>query len=189
MALVGGHRRDAEQRPAGRGPGREVGGVDAGLGDVHPVGRQRVQLEQPAPGPRAGRDDGGGGREDRALPRPASSAVVGRRRWPSGMCTSTTSRSRLACGTSTSGAAEATSPSSSTTAPSGIRCDDAGEGGERRRVGSRPGAGHGVLVHRPAERGEPAADLAVVGVAAARPGRVVDAVGHDDVHRRHSGRS
>ena len=36
---------------------------------------------------------------------------------------------------------------------------------------------------------EPAADPAVVGVAAARPGRVVDAVGDDDVHRRHSGRS
>ena len=31
MALVEGHRRDAEQRPAGRRPGCEVGGVDAGL--------------------------------------------------------------------------------------------------------------------------------------------------------------
>ena len=41
--------------------------------------------------------------------------------FPSGMCTSATSRNRLACGTSTSGAAEATSPSSSTTASSGIR--------------------------------------------------------------------
>ena len=50
VALVEGHRRDAEQRPAGRGPGRELGGVDAGLGDVHPVGGQRVELQQPAAG-------------------------------------------------------------------------------------------------------------------------------------------
>ncbi len=62
--------------PAAR-PGRELGGVDGGLGDVHAVGRQRVQLEQPAPGPRARRDDGGGGREHRALARPR---VAGRRR-------------------------------------------------------------------------------------------------------------
>ena len=59
----------------------------------------------------------------------ASSAPSSAGRWPSGMCTSTTSRNRLACGTSTSGAVEATSPSSSTTASSGIRSDDAGEGG------------------------------------------------------------
>ena len=39
---------------------------------------------------------------------------------PSGMWTSTTSRNRPASGTSTSGAVEATSPSSSTSAPSGI---------------------------------------------------------------------
>jgi hypothetical protein len=31
--------------------------------------------------------------------------------------------------------------------------------------------------------------VAVVGVAAARPGRIVDAVGHDDVHLSHNGRS
>ena len=55
--------------------------------------------------------------------------------------------------------------------------DDVGEGGARRRVGSRPAARHGVLVHRPADRGEPPADAAVIGVAAARPGRVVDALG------------
>jgi len=30
--------------PAGRGPGREVGCIDTGVGDVHPVGRQRVEL-------------------------------------------------------------------------------------------------------------------------------------------------
>ena len=40
--------------------------------------------------------------------------------WPSGMCTSVTSRNLLAWGTNTSGAVEATRPSSSTTASSGI---------------------------------------------------------------------
>ena len=55
-------------------------------------------------------------------------------RWPSGMCTSTTCRSRSACGTSTSGAADAISPSSSTTAPSGIRRMACVERGVRRRT-------------------------------------------------------
>jgi len=39
--------------------------------------------------------------------------------WPSGMCTSTTRRSRPDSGASTSGTADAINPSSSTTAPSG----------------------------------------------------------------------
>ena len=54
----------------------------------------------------------------RALTTPSSSPGG---RWPSGMCTSTTCRSRRACPTSASGAADAISPSTSTTAASGIR--------------------------------------------------------------------
>ena len=46
-----------------------------------------------------------------------------------------------------------------------------------------------VLAHAPAERREPPADAAVVGVAAARARGVVDAGGHDRVDLRHSGRS
>ena len=46
-----------------------------------------------------------------------------------------------------------------------------------------------VLVHRPAERGEPLADPAIVRVATAGPPGVVDALGDDDVHLGHSGRS
>ena len=42
----------------------EAGGVDARLGHVHSVGRQRVQLPQPAPSPCAGRNDGGGRLDD-----------------------------------------------------------------------------------------------------------------------------
>jgi hypothetical protein len=61
----------------------------------------------------------------------------------------------------------------------------------RERCGSRPGPAHahGVLVHRPAERGELVADPAVIEVASTRPGGVVDAGGHDDVDRSHRGRS
>ena len=75
-------------------------GVDARLGHVHSVGRQRVQLPQPAPSPCAGRDDGGGRSRtspSRAWTAPASSGA----RWPSGIehdC-----RSRRACGTSARG--------------------------------------------------------------------------------------
>ena len=57
-------------------------------------------------------------RTARSRLRVPSASSKGRR--PSGMCTSTTSRNRAASGTSTSGAVEATSPSSSTTVPSGI---------------------------------------------------------------------
>ena len=63
------------------------------------------------------------------------------------------------------------------------------EGGVPRRPGPRPGAGDRMLLHRPAERGELSADPAVVGVAAARLRGVVDALGDDDVDRRHSDRS
>ena len=68
VTLAGGHRRDAKQGLTRRGPGCEIGGVDAGLGDVHPLGGQPVQLEQPAAAPFARRDDGGGSREDRPFP-------------------------------------------------------------------------------------------------------------------------
>ena len=79
VPLVGRHRRDAQQRVAGRRPRRGACGVDAGPGDVHPVGRQRVQLLQPAPGPCAGRDDGDGRREHLALARPDRAGLVVRR--------------------------------------------------------------------------------------------------------------
>ncbi|HZC15032.1 MAG TPA: glycosyltransferase, partial [Thermoleophilaceae bacterium] len=58
-----------------------------------------------------------------------------------------------------------------------------------RLAAPRPSTGHGVLVHRPAELGEPSADSAVVCVATARPGRVVDALRDDDVDLAHSARS
>jgi hypothetical protein len=67
--------------------------------------------------------------------------------------------------------------------------DDRFECGKRSQVAAGPRTGDGVLVHGPVGRREAAGESAVVDVASARPGGVVDAVGHDEVHRRHSGRS
>jgi hypothetical protein len=67
--------------------------------------------------------------------------------------------------------------------------NSAGEGGVARLVRPRPGAWHRVLVHRPAEGGEAAADPTVVRVAATRPRGVIDALRDDDVDRGHSDRS
>ena len=187
MPLVRGHGRDAQQRPAGRAPGREIGGVDGGLGDMHPVGRQRVELQQPAPCPGAGRDDGSGAREDRALPLAGVAGLTRRVAQRHVHEHDQPQPARLRH--QHLGGRRGDQPVEQHDGVVGDLLDDAGEGGARRRVGPRPGAGYGVLVHRPAERGEPAADLAVIDVASARPGRVVDAVRDDDVHRRHSGRS
>ena len=60
---------------------------------------------------------------------------------------------------------------------------------ERCGVRPRPRPGHGVLVHRPAERAQSPTVPPVIRVAAARPGRIVDAVRNDDMHRAHNGRS
>jgi len=67
--------------------------------------------------------------------------------------------------------------------------DGAREGRVPGLAAPRPGTGHRVLVHRPAELGEPQADSAVVCVATARPGWVVDALRDDDVDLAHSARS
>ena len=79
MALARDHRRDGEQRPGGLCPRREVGGVDAGLGDVHAIAGQGIELEKPSPGPPAGRDDRSGGREDGAFLRPVILPAVAQR--------------------------------------------------------------------------------------------------------------
>jgi hypothetical protein len=65
----------------------------------------------------------------------------------------------------------------------------AGQGRCGDGVGPGPGTGDGVLADLPADRGEPGAEPPVVDVAAARPGRVVNAVGDHDVHHAHSARS
>ena len=184
MALAGDHRRDGEQRPGGLGARCELGGVDAGLGDVHAIAGQRIQLEKPSPGPPAGRDDGRGGCEDRAFLRPDILPAVAQRHvhehhqpQPARL------RHQHLRGR------RGDQPVEQHDGAVGDPPDDAGEGGVRRSAGPRPGAGHGVDVHRPARVGELAAHPAVIGVASGRPGRIVDAIRHHNMHRRHSARS
>ena len=189
MALGVGDRRDAEQRPAVGRPGSELGGIDAGRGDMHPVSGQPIELPQPPPGPRAGGDDAGRGREDRAL---AGPGVVG-----PAVCGAAPQRhvhehdeaQPAGLGHEHLGGRGRDQPVEQHDGVVGNAFDDAGQGGERRRVGPAPEAGHRVLVHRPAQRGQPTAQMAVIDVAAGGAGRVIDAVGQDGMDRRHRGRS
>jgi hypothetical protein len=189
VPLVGRQCRDAEQRAAGGASRREAGGVDARLRHVHPLGRQPVQLPQPAAGPRAGRDDGSGRREHLALARSDCVGLLVRRpvaeRHVHQHDLAQPPRLRNE-GLGGGGCDQAVEQhhGAGRNPPDGAR-----EGGVRRVAGPRPGARDRVLAHRPAERGEFSADAPVVGVAAARPRRVVDALRDDDVDLVHSGRS
>ncbi len=98
----------AEQPGAGLRAGGGRDGLGTGLGDVHAVAGHRAARQQLPPRPAAGGDHRPGGAERRGLPDPAG-----------GMCSRSTSRSRPAWGTTSSGAAPTTSPSTSTVAPSG----------------------------------------------------------------------
>ena len=62
--------------------------------DVHALGGQPVKLQQPPPGPDAGRDDAAAAAERRAPGARDLVGAVGGGREPSGMCTRTTRRSR-----------------------------------------------------------------------------------------------
>jgi hypothetical protein len=189
VPLVGRQRRDAEERVAGRAPRREAGGVDAGLGHVHPVGRQLVQLPQPAPSPCAGRDDGGGRRQDLALARAHRAGLVVRRAVAERHVHEHDLPQPARMRHERFGGGGGDQPIEQHHGAIRNPPDGAREGGVPRLAGTRPGAGHDMLVDRPAESGEPLADPAVVGVATARPRRVVNALRDDDVHRGHRGRS
>ncbi len=186
MPLAGDHRRHREQCPGGRRSRREVGGVDAGLGDVDAVARQRVELQEDSSGPRARRDD----RTRRpTAPRPPAPWC----RHPSCPAPAACARARPAVG--------GPPPGPAPRAQARRRARRAGRPRRRgsrtasasaahdARIGPRPRSGHFVYVHRPAGRGEAAAHPAVEGVAPARPRRVVDPFGNDHVHRGHSARS
>ncbi len=182
VPLVGRHRRDAQQRVAGRRPRRGACGVDAGPGDVHPVGRERVQLLQPAPGPCAGRDDGGGRREDLALARPDRAGLVVRRAVAERHVDEHDLPEAARVRHERLGGGACDQPVEQHHGPVRDPPDGAREGGVAAPAPS-------LLAHRPAERGELPADPAVVRVPAARPRRVVDPLRDDDVDLRHSGRS
>ena len=155
MALVEGDRCHAQQRVAGRARRREVGCVDRRLGDVHPIGGQRVQLGQAAARPGAGRDDRSRGRQDRAFSRPGLvGPAVGRavtERHVDEHDQPQTARLRHEYLRGRRG----NEPVEQHDGAIGDPLHGAGKGGERRRVGSAPEAGYGVLVHRPAEEPSP----------------------------------
>ncbi len=67
--------------------------------------------------------------------------------------------------------------------------DDAVQRRECPRVRLRPTSGNAVLGYLPAERAQPVADPPVVSVTAARPLRIVDTVGHDEMDSGHNDRS
>ena len=64
VSLVRDHGGDAEQPAAAGSAGRLVVQVRAGTGDLHPLRREPVAVQQPLAGPRAGRHDGTRLRED-----------------------------------------------------------------------------------------------------------------------------
>jgi hypothetical protein len=183
------HRTDAEQRVAGRGPRSEPGGVNAGLGHVHPVGRQRVELSQPAPSPCAGRDDGGGRSEDLALARTDRAGLAVRRAVAERHVNEHDLPQPARLGHERFGGGGGDQPVEQDHGAIGNPPDGACQSRVPGLAAPRPTTGHGVLMHRPAELGESSADSAVVCVATARPRRVVDALRDDEVDRAHSSRS
>ena len=156
---------------------------------MHTVGRQRVQLPQPAPSPCAGRDDGGGRREDLALARSDRAGLIVRRAVSERHVHEHDLPQAARLRHERFGGGARDQPVQQHHGAIRDPPDGARQGGVRRFAGPRPGAGHGVFVHRPAERGESSADPAVVCVATARLRRVVDVLRDDDVDLGHSGRS
>ena len=121
----------------------------------------------------------------RACVRTARSSSAATATSPNGMWTRTTSRSRADSGTRTAPAADAIRPSSRTIPPSGTRPTVCAS----RDSAAASGRGHspGTTSSRTSQpgRGELVADPPVVGVPAAGPRGVVDAVGDDDVDGGH----
>ena len=175
-------RRTAARRPPSV-PGPSRGGVDAGLGDVHPVEREHVELR---PGDR------------RVHPLVVTTAAADRRTSRSreriASASSHGGRARAACARAPPAAARLAWPHEHRR---GAARDEAvdqhdravGDPASARARAPCSAAPARGQAPRPRVRaptspaGEAAADPPVVGVAAARPPGVVDAVGHDDVDR------
>ncbi len=186
MALLGDHRTDAEQRFAGLGSTRRPGDRGAGLGDTHPDDGQVVELDQAVPGPGARRHGRGRGFEDHALSPPrvvVGWAVAERHVDEHDEAEATRLRYQHL------GRGRGDQPVEQHDGVIGDLSQGLLEGRERCRAGTIPETGDGALVRRPAMRAELTQEVAVVGVPAARPERIVDAVGHDEEHLPHSGRS
>ncbi len=184
LALARGQRGHAQEAGDAVGAGGEGGDVGARGGDMDPVGGQAVVRDEAADRPLAGADHRGHRAQDRAL---LGVQLGGDGGIEAGLVT------------------ERKVDQDGQAQPVGLRDDDLGDpaghdpvhedGGAVRQLaqypgefgtGVRAGAGplavHGVLVDLPAEAGQVQADAAVVRVAAARRGRVVDTARHHEVH-------
>ena len=155
---------ERRRRPA-TGRGRRRRAASAGSsGSSSPPRRRTAAPQPPAPAPRRCRR--------RARPGPAAGARARR-------AAADRPRRRR-----TSGWSDATRPSSSTVAPVGRpRQHPDRADAVNTACPQRFSAGTGILVHVPPERRQPGAEPPVVGVAATRPGRVVDPVRYDHVHQ------
>ncbi len=144
VPLARDHGGDAEQLAPGGGARRQVGAVHPGLGHVQARRVQRVAVEQPAPGPVAGRQHRRRMGEHRGLVRAGARPGSPRREAHRAACgRSTTTRSRVASGTTAPGVHEATRPSRSASRTVRQRREDLGEHGERPGVRSGPPSGDG----------------------------------------------
>lgn len=184
LPLARGHGRHAQQAGYAVGAGGEGRDVGAGGRDMDALGGEAVVGDEAADRPLAGADDGG----HRAQDRPFLLVQVG-------------GYGGLQAGL----VAEREVDEDGQAQPVGLRNDDLGDragddpvqqyGGAVRQLaqhsrqfgtggGTGPGplAVDGVLVDLPAEAGQVQADPPVVGVAAARRGRVVDTARHHEVH-------
>ena len=138
--------------PPAVGPSGALGGVDAGRRDVDPAGGQPVELGQAPSGPRAGGDDGGRGGEDRALPFADGIGLAGARAVTERHVHEHHQPHSARVGHEHGGGGRGDESVEQHHRPVGDLRHDAVQGGQRRRVGVRPGAGHLVLAHRPAAR-------------------------------------
>jgi hypothetical protein len=184
-----GVRPDAQQlTPVPRALDR-LGRVHSRLRHVDASRWQGVGVEQPSPGPPAGRDHRRRRGEGRTLPGPGQADVVPRQ--PAAQRHVDQDHQAQAARLDGQQFRDhgGDQPVHQHERPIGDLREDPAQASQRRRVGTGPRPGCGVLVHRPPESGEARADPAVVGVAAARTPRVVDGVRHDDVDGGHSCRS
>ena len=179
MALARNDRRDREQRPGGCGALRELGRVHAGLRNVDTVARQRVELEEGSSGPGAGRDDGRGGREHRSLP--LADAFI-RRPLTQGHVHEHDQPQAAGLRDEHLGGRRSDQPVDEDEAAITDPGEGIGERGVGRCIGPGPRSPDLVLVDRPAGGDQAPGHLSVVGVAPARPRRVIDPCRNDDVH-------
>jgi len=166
---------------AGDGPGRGSDPIDAGPGDVHPAGRDRVPGQDLPPGPFAGNDHAGGRAEHGPFGALRAGIMVrveggGQRHvqqhghsYPPGV------------GQQLRGGRRGDEPVDQDGLTVGDGGNDAGQVGAGTRTGCRPRRGDLRDQYLPAGVGQAGADPPVIDVAAAGLAGMVEPLGHYDV--------